>query len=171
MKSLKLSLALAGLLLAGAAQAVTVYSYSVTGATLLNGAAFSGSWTYDQTTKAVTNFSFTFGAGTANASSTISTPADTFTSAAYDQMYGTNIGLWAKSANGNGLILSFDPKTGALGSNTALNTGTYYFTYMSNAGTATVTAVPEPSSYALLLTGIGAIGFVARRRSAGAVQA
>ncbi|MBT9491453.1 MAG: PEP-CTERM sorting domain-containing protein [Paucibacter sp.] len=34
------------------------------------------------------------------------------------------------------------------------------------SGELTVTAVPEPSTYALLLAGLGAVGFVARRRSA-----
>ena len=34
------------------------------------------------------------------------------------------------------------------------------------SGELTVTAVPEPTTYALLLAGLGAIGFVARRRNA-----
>lgn len=34
------------------------------------------------------------------------------------------------------------------------------------AGELSVTAVPEPTTYALLLAGLGAVGFVARRRKA-----
>jgi hypothetical protein len=36
----------------------------------------------------------------------------------------------------------------------------------SFGGSVTVTPVPEPETYALMLAGLGAIGFVARRRSA-----
>ena len=38
--------------------------------------------------------------------------------------------------------------------------------YSGNIVVAPVSAVPEPESYALLLAGLGAIGFVARRRQA-----
>lgn len=36
--------------------------------------------------------------------------------------------------------------------------------YSANVAVAAVAAVPEPETYALLLAGLGAIGFVARRR-------
>jgi hypothetical protein len=39
------------------------------------------------------------------------------------------------------------------------------FTFTSPSGQDLVTAVPEPSSYAMLLAGLAGVGFVARRRS------
>jgi len=50
------------------------------------------------------------------------------------------------------------------------NTTSLYFTANNNSGFAGVdnvsltTAVPEPESYAMLLAGLGAVGFVSRRR-------
>jgi hypothetical protein len=61
------------------------------------------------------------------------------------------------------------------------SSGDYYFTFtgIDNANSVTstltltpvgqVTAVPEPSTYALMLGGLGVVGFLARRRSARAV--
>jgi hypothetical protein len=51
----------------------------------------------------------------------------------------------------------------------ALPNGSYrtqdLFAFTSDRGQDLVTAVPEPSSYAMLLAGLAGIGFVARRRS------
>jgi hypothetical protein len=55
-----------------------------------------------------------------------------------------------------------------------LAAGSYYYSVFATAtgaaaysinSAATVTAVPEPETYALLLAGLGVIGFVAKRRN------
>lgn len=61
-----------------------------------------------------------------------------------------------------------------------VNAGNYYFTVSgvindgpaghfvdvnSYAGTISVTAVPEPETYAIMLAGLGVVGFAARRRN------
>ena len=52
---------------------------------------------------------------------------------------------------------------------TGLSAGTYALTFLGSGtggygGYFTVTAVPEPETYAMMLAGLGAIGFVAARR-------
>jgi hypothetical protein len=41
---------------------------------------------------------------------------------------------------------------------------------LTDGGTVTITAVPEPATWAMLILGLGMIGFVARRRSEGVAQ-
>lgn len=66
---------------------------------------------------------------------------------------------WASSS---GTFKTIDASGLKLAAGTQLDYSQLYTT-----GTISVTAVPEPESYALLLAGLGVIGFVARRRRSG----
>jgi PEP-CTERM motif len=52
-------------------------------------------------------------------------------------------------------------------SNTALTANTQISGYQLHFGTNLAAPIPEPSTYALMLAGLGAIGFMARRRRQG----
>ncbi len=72
--------------------------------------------------------------------------------------YYFNIGLGAWRGSG-----SLGPRPGELVSETGLHASGAWAVHDGDVG-ATV-AVPEPSTYALLLLGLGALGFAARRRT------
>lgn len=59
--------------------------------------------------------------------------------------------------------------TGSTGQNSAINAffGVPGYGVSTNPATVTVTAIPEPSTYALMLAGMAAVGFMARRRRTG----
>lgn len=66
-------------------------------------------------------------------------------------------------ANDNDFLATFTPNGG--GTPVAYGNQFYVFAFEGNLVNQTIAAVPEPSEYALLLAGLGLVGFVARRRS------
>ena len=81
-------------------------------------------------------------------------------------LYNTGTHTVVSTGTGSGDTLSIAP--------TSLTAGNYEFRVGGNGigmfggsygGTVTVTAVPEPESYALFLAGLGLMGFIARRRT------
>lgn len=64
------------------------------------------------------------------------------------------------SGTGSGTFKSIDASGFMLAAGTQLD-----YSQLYTSGTISVTAVPEPASYAMLLAGLGALGSVARRRA------
>ena len=90
---------------------------------------------------------------------------------------GTILNQVAGGVGGSGLVLGLDAaQTTQLNAFIAANLGTEVFTVgatfanaaggndVIQAARGTVAAIPEPETYALMLAGLGVVGFVARRR-------
>lgn len=141
---------------------------TVNGIDLTSGTAFFGALHFDD--GAFTD-TFNFVNGPASADTT----ASLITAALANG--NQNIDFSSATLNGNALTLSpngqFEWGTGAwaglIGPTFQLivmgsASGTPGSTAASYSGTLNVTPVPEPGTYALMLAGIGAIGFIAKRR-------
>ena len=98
-------------------------------------------------------------------------------------LFNTTLATASLVANPNGILFDFDdtPLTSVVSFNNKIamtwgpsSAGTYYLnvTGIANGssgglynGAITVTAVPEPESYAMLLAGLGVMGAIAMRRN------
>jgi hypothetical protein len=72
--------------------------------------------------------------------------------------------LFANNTSANFALLTGVASNTGASVNTAYD-GVFNFDYAAGTLTYTVAAVPEPSTYAMLLAGLVAVGFLARRRS------
>ena len=90
--------------------------------------------------------------------------------------YGFNAANQNYNSQGGASDITFDSMAGALAQQSFYWTETAAIAYSGNtllgnpgmprfgAGTLVVTVVPEPGTYAMLLAGLAAVGFVAKRR-------
>lgn len=113
----------------------------------LTGSSPSGFFFTETTAFSGGGFSFATGSGTVTGFSLYSAPSFV-------------IGSSVQTGTAVGPLFSLDTKTFAAGTYFAKVTGTGTFA----AHYSTVSAVPEPETYALMLGGLGVVGFIARRR-------
>jgi len=156
---------------ATSAHADNLISYLSEGASFSNGATMNMQWTFDSTTQQVT--AINGGLQDGNGYFAFVTPNSTKVSGGN----GPNAYEFYTTSNGVKLYFDFNAATGAL---LMLNGNNNYTSYVSWAGVSNaltnvggykitsgfLPAVPEPGTVALMLSGLGVVGMVARRRRA-----
>jgi hypothetical protein len=112
-----------------------------------------------------------------NVSGTPWTDGYSFSIASLSDLWGqtvvtSGIGAYSVTLYDSAFTLIGSDSTPATFSFSGLAAGDYFLTYAgvgtgSYGGVLEVTAVPEPETYALMLAGLGVVGFMAARRSRG----
>jgi hypothetical protein len=155
----KTLLALAALTLTGAAQAAT-YNFSGSFDAAPGTSVLNGSFSFDDAVVtaggldgdfALTTLSFSFQGQTY----TLAAATDPYVKFEAGTLTGPNA-LFSTPGGGTLVLQSFFGSSGF----------TYSIGGADQLGTLTVSAVPEPESWALMLGGLGLVGFMARRRKA-----
>jgi hypothetical protein len=166
-----LALAVASVLFAGNALADDHYSFDF----LATGYEVTGTFTTSDTLNAVNGYDIlgitgsVIGVGGGEITSLILNPGQPFPTINYGFIYDNVLfPAAAQSLNINGVLFTTD--SGAiwnLWGNTPTNYELYSYSPVAvdvRGGSMSLTAVPEPETYAMMLAGLGLMGFVARRR-------
>ncbi|MDB5809633.1 MAG: hypothetical protein JWN94_1755 [Betaproteobacteria bacterium] len=146
-----------------AGQALANISYTFSGVTFSDGGTLTGNFTTNDAISSLLNYNITTspGAGGLGFNYTPATSNSTSTSL-------PSILVLSTTALDNILQVTFTSLT-ATGSPITINTFASFEQHLNarrdiTAGSAVVAAVPEPENYAMMLAGLGWLGFIARRR-------
>lgn len=173
---------------AGSAQAVPV-QWTLQNMTYSNGSVATGSFTYDRDTNIFSNISISVTAGItsfyeASIFDAIAPTSGNLFGAIFTTLplsFNTDPNCVPSSSCGtHGMLIGVNPSEmtnagGTLAVNRSAlmvcnddicNNGSWSFVWVtSNLTTGSITAVPEPETWAMMLAGLGLTGWVARRRA------